>query len=1080
MMRKKWTTKIGSSLIALLLTCSVYGQGNSGVSSRNRNVPEKAIRLKSRTIVPLKEGYAEGLDFSSVATEKKLAKGEKADKQLKKLKQAVKSRSKRTRALVQFQEHPSVSQRKELEKKGIKLLQYVSGKAWLVSINPEAADQLETQEIIRWGDTLKPEDRVAPGLAKKGVPDWARENGRIRLTVKVFRDASVETLGDKLSSQGITILSADDKLKRLTLEGPENLVDLLLAENDVEYIDHVPPPPMVINDDVRQNTGAEALQSLPHNLSGEGIRVGIWDGGLPYVHQDFDTRVIAGRSSGVHYHATHVAGIVGGSGLLSQDKGGTPFQWRGMAPKAQFVCYDYKNFPASEHNIALTAYHIDLSQNSWGFPVGWDARSETDLGNRKYFGDYTEMALDFDSIVTGIYGPKIPVCFAMGNDRSDVNTNGVADPLHPLGYMCVAPPATAKNIISVGAVADDDTMTSFSNWGPTDDGRLKPEIVAPGLYMKSTVPNDEYGISSGTSMACPVVSGALALLMERVNALYPGLDLLPSTYKALLAHTAVDLGNVGPDYKYGYGRIDAGAADEIVRNAGFIEAAIPESGQTDTYTVTIASGTPTLKITLVWDDPPATPLSEVTLINDLDLKLIAPDSTEYFPWVLDPDNPDAAAGTGVNVIDIMEQVLVVNPAPGEWTVEVAGTVPQAPQMYSLISDRFEGEVNAQILIVNNDGGEELTITDVTHSSPWLSVGTTAFSVSPGKSGGILISVSPAGLAEGTYNDTVEISSDDPVNPLVSIPVSFSIAEANLPPDAPHTPLPLDNALNQPLALTLSWLAEDADSSELSYDVYFGQTSGDLALSSQGQALSRYACSGLTFDADYYWQIVARDERGLATAGPEWTFQTFSATGDQDGDGLNNQDELDAQTNPYLTDTDGDGWTDKEELSMGSDPLDFGSTPQSLIELFFEDFDDGLLNEWTQYSDLTSAWELSGTASSAPYSLALTGGDDGASGWYAEVISGMIVVEPDTYYRLSAEMRGEGKFIVYEYDQFGQFVRQQETPSVDFADFDLLTHLFQTDIQTVFVQIAPVALDGAAVYFDDMKLSRTSALMIYFD
>jgi len=1087
MMQKNWMVNVTLGLTTLFLSTSAFGaeQSRLSLAQRNRNSQEQAIRLKNRTIVPLKEGFSEMIAFPSTAAKSKLAENERAGKQLGKLKRIVEARSERTHALIQLQKIPSPAERKELKGAGITLLQYIPEKAWLVSIDPAAAEQLNTRSIIRWGDTLTREDRVAPRLAKRGVPSWARENDRIRLTVKVFSDASVETLGDKLSSQGVMVLSADDKLKRLTLEGPENLVDILLGEDDVEYIDHIPPPPMEYNNDVRQNIGAEALQGLPHSLSGEGVRVGIWDGGPPDIHQDFDTRVIVVDSSAVSDHATHVAGTVGGSGLLSQNKGGTPFQWRGMAPKAKFVCYDFNGAAASEHDGALMDHHINLSQNSWGSVVGWyptGSGTGIDYGNRDYFGNYTQREADYDAIVTGIYGPKIPVCFAMGNDRDDVNSNtGQADPLHPLGYECVGPPATAKNIISVGAVADDDSMTSFSNWGPTDDGRLKPEIVAPGFAMKSTILNDEYASYSGTSMACPVVSGALALLMERVDALYSGLELLPSTYKALLAHTAVDLGNAGPDYIYGYGRIDVEAADTVIQNAGFVEAVISGNGETDAYKVTVVPGTSTLKVTLAWDDPPATPLSAVTLVNDLDLKLIAPDLTEYFPWVLDPDNPEVAAVTGVNDIDIMEQVFVENPAYGEWAIEVTGTsVPQGPQVYSLINDQFEGQVNAQIMVVNNDGGQELNVTDVAYTEPWLSVGTTDFSVSPGKSRGILVSASHEGLSAGTYIDTVEISSDDPANPLISIPVSFTIAEANLPPNAPHDPLPLNNAINQPLAPTLSWLAEDSDSSELNYDVYFGQTSGTLTLTSQGQTLSRYTCSGLAFDTDYYWQIVARDEIGLATAGPEWTFRTFTATGDQDGDGLNNEDELNAQTNPYLTDTDGDGWTDKEEISMGSDPLDFGSTPQTLIEVFFENFDDGLLEEWTQNSDFTSAWELSGTASSAPYSLALTGGDDGTGGWYGEVVSGMITVEPDTYYRLSAQILGKGKFVIYEYDQFGQIVQQQETPVVDFADFDLLAYLFQTDAQTGFVQIAPVALEGTAVYFDDMKLSRTSAIMIYFD
>ena len=159
--------------------------------------------------------------------------------------------------------------------------------------------------------------------------------------------------------------------------------------------------------------------------------------------------------------------------------------------------------------------------------------------------------------------------FAAGDERDDGDCSIAANG----GYECILPPATAKNIISVGAInSNDDSMTNFSSWGPTDDGRIKPDVVAPGCQsdedtgITSTVPGDTYGAMCGTSMAAPVVSGICSLMIQEFRS-QTATDPLPSTLKALLINTAVDLGTLGPDYSYGFGKVNAkGAVDSIIND----------------------------------------------------------------------------------------------------------------------------------------------------------------------------------------------------------------------------------------------------------------------------------------------------------------------------------------------------------------------------------------------------------------------------------------------------------------------------------------------------------------------------------
>src|SRR5439155_678547 len=182
-------------------------------------------------------------------------------------------------------------------------------------------------------------------------------------------------------------------------------------------------------------------------------------------------------------------------------------------------------------------------------------------------------------IVTGLYGKPISVVFAAGNLRS----MQPIDDCSAGPYGTIGPPATAKNVITVGAInSDDQSMTIFSSWGPVRDGRLKPELVAPGAEVgndggvTSTMPGNSYGVLVGTSMATPVVSGAVALLVEDYRAHYNGQDPAPSTLKGLLVHTASDLDddtswfNKGPDFASGYGLVQIQDAVDQLRNQGFL------------------------------------------------------------------------------------------------------------------------------------------------------------------------------------------------------------------------------------------------------------------------------------------------------------------------------------------------------------------------------------------------------------------------------------------------------------------------------------------------------------------------------
>src|SRR5262249_32791381 len=172
--------------------------------------------------------------------------------------------------------------------------------------------------------------------------------------------------------------------------------------------------------------------------------------------------------------------------------------------------------------------------------------------------------------------------------------------------------------------------------------------------------------------ASPTVCGASALLLEDYRAHFPGPDPRNSTLKILLAQTAVDLGNAGPDYQFGYGSVRIVSAIDFMRLGDFRESSVDQGGAVN-YVVNVPAGPAQLKVSLAWDDFPGTPNVVPSAINDLDLRVLDPSSVQAFPWTLDPQNPGApAVRTARNSRDNIEQVAVANPVAGTWTVQVFG------------------------------------------------------------------------------------------------------------------------------------------------------------------------------------------------------------------------------------------------------------------------------------------------------------------------------------------------------------------------------------------------------------------------
>lgn len=601
--------------------------------------------------------------------------------------------SEKIHVLIEFERNPTGKEKREFEKNGIKLLNYMPDNSWFASVSDiDEIEKTSNIRVINVVDDISDANKISFAVKNKNYVK--NDDDTINLSVKLYDDVNLDDEISKIENYG-DILDKFDSVNELKISVKEDKISDL-ADNDIVQWLHVSEKELTThNDGVRQNIGVNLVQSSPYWLSGANVVAAEWDyGWADDAHEDLQGRVTIGDSAscgsgdsgicGVASHSTHVAGTMLGNGALSEANGGEALQWRGMAPTASLITYEWWDTITElndEHDSAINIYDASLSQNSWGYQYNGCGSDCS--------GSYDSFSAQLDAIVRGLKGKKITQVWSAGNKRPYCDDGE---------YDCIGLPATAKNVITVGATnSDDDSITFFSSFGPTNDGRLKPEVTTPGCEADrndntitgsiwSTLSVDTYGGYCGTSMAAPAASGVIALMYEEFanNNIYP----LPSTIKAILTHTALDLGTAGPDYSFGYGRIEAQAAIELIkndaRNSVIVEDQIANQALTHQYQLEVIDQEE-LKLTLVWDDYQGTANANKDLVNDLDLILIAPDLTEYLPWLLDPSNPSNAATNGIDNVNNIEQV-VVDPSPGTWTVRVTGSlVPQAPQTYSLIS-----------------------------------------------------------------------------------------------------------------------------------------------------------------------------------------------------------------------------------------------------------------------------------------------------------------------------------------------------------------------------------------------------------
>ncbi len=384
-------------------------------------------------------------------------------------------------------------------------------------------------------------------------------------------------------------------------------------------------------------------------LEGEGVVIAVSD--WLSKHIDLKDRFINEATGEDYGHGSLVSGMIAGEGILRPT-------FKGIAPKSKIISAPSRI--AGSHLAGLVNNHnVVLTVKPSGGPISCTS------GTPYPYGTYIRQSMDYDTDMRTY--PQVLHLTSAGNQGSTLCT--------PDKYHSIAAGAqSAKNVLTVGAVDINDIPYGNTSRGPTADGRLKPEIVAIGTGFYTTHSNHDYNGGSGTSFSAPQAAGGLALLYEHYRNMHSGANPDAALMKAIFCNTSEDLGNPGPDFHYGYGKMNIRRAKELMdQSEYYFYNELNTTGASFQADIAAPENLHELRVMLYWNDEPGNQHladTAAVLVNDLDIKIIDENGNIYYPFKLNPNDVTANATTGKDRLNNMEQIIIPAPASGNYTVQV--------------------------------------------------------------------------------------------------------------------------------------------------------------------------------------------------------------------------------------------------------------------------------------------------------------------------------------------------------------------------------------------------------------------------
>jgi Subtilase family/Secretion system C-terminal sorting domain len=566
-------------------------------------------------------------------------------------------------AWIQFYQTPSQTIQNEFKSNHIQLIEYIPSSTYLAYFPSNTSIDLLKENMVRAVVPVEGRFKMSQDLKNGNIGEWALQGNKIAVTLQFHAFVDVNFVVNDLATHQIAL---DQMYKGA------NILDLMIPDNCLEDLTNLPYVKwveVIVAPDVKDDTRGRGLhrssnldtQGAGRNYTGDGIGVMVRDDGIVGPHIDFQGRIDNSLASGTgQTHGDGVGGIMAGSGNLDPTK-------RGMAAGSDVYVVNYAaNFLDGPTQSLITSGTANITNSSYS--NGCNA-------------GYTTITQTVDQQTLNI--PSLLHVFSAGNSNGNDCGYGAGSQWGNItgGHK------QGKNVIATANVLYNGSLVGSSSRGPAHDGRIKPDIAAHGNGQNSTTENNGYQVFSGTSAAAPGIAGISAQLYEvyaDINGSLPPSALI----KATLLNTANDYGNVGPDFKFGWGIVNALRAGILIEDGRYLSDEISQ-GNNNTHSILIPSGTTQVRFMLYWNDAAASPGASPALVNDLDLVVTDPSNGTHLPWVLDstpdPVNLNLPAVHGEDHLNNMEQVLINNPSPGTYDLDITGfNVPMGPQEYYIV------------------------------------------------------------------------------------------------------------------------------------------------------------------------------------------------------------------------------------------------------------------------------------------------------------------------------------------------------------------------------------------------------------
>lgn len=571
---------------------------------------------------------------------------------------------------IRFENTPTQAIQDELAQNNYKLLAYYPSKVYLFRFSKNASVSYLAQKGAKSIIPMANEQKMSKRVRLKQFPEWANHEGKILLSFTHFKTYAANDILSKLSKfKNVKIIKANKNSNIFDIAIPESEINAFTSQVFVKWIDVIVAPSE--KDDLRgrslhRSTNLDTGTPTGRQYTGEGVGVMVRDDGSVGPHIDFQGRLNNTVTNNEGTHGDGVAGIMTGAGNLNP-------LFRGMAAGS---------------NLHVVNYVPDFLDSATLNPIiNGDVQITNSSFSNGCNNGYTSIARTVDQ-QTNLY-PQLLHVFSAGNAGEDDCGYGIGINWGNItgGHK------SGKNVIAVANVFSNGQLSASSSRGPATDGRIKPDITAHGQGQISTDENNAYLTFGGTSAAAPGIAGVAAQLYQAYSDLHGGVLPESALIKAAMLNTANDYGNVGPDFKFGWGMVNGLRAAMLIEDGRYLDNTISQS-QSSSHTITIPSNTKQVKVMLYWSDVEGAAGASPALVNDLDLSVLDVLNSSYSPYLLDPtpivSSLDSPASNGFDRLNNMEQVVINNPFPGTYTINVNGfNVPLGPQKYYVVYDIIE-------------------------------------------------------------------------------------------------------------------------------------------------------------------------------------------------------------------------------------------------------------------------------------------------------------------------------------------------------------------------------------------------------